>query len=601
MGLLQKAVETYDCHEREYAGKYIQDHTVLAPVSHIVTRGNLEVTLDEDGHFCAAMMMDKDAPKIIIPATEQSAGRTSNVFAHPLCDQLSYLSPIYPDKYANYVENLTKWFLSEFTHPKLEPVLTYVRKGTLLEDLERCGLIQLNRDGFPENKNLFVCWRVLGKGEPDACWMDQTLFQSFIEYYRSLKGEQNVCMITGRQTRCAQQHPKGIVAFNSMAKLISANDDVGFTYRGRFSEDWQAATIGYEASQKAHNALRWLAAEQGSRAVFGGRTFLCWNPQGYGVPKATSPFKKEKSTEISIHASDYQKELKRTLSGFKNELPETADVVIAAFDAATSGRVSLTYYNELMGSDFLQRLYEWDRCCCWPFYQFGIQAPALWQIVNCAYGTEQKVKNRVELKTDDRVMRQQMQRLISCRLDRAMMPADLMKRLAERASSPLAYEKNNRELILTTACAVIRKHRHDRMKEDWDMTLEPDRKDRSYQFGRLLAVLEKVERDTYDSDTAREPNAVRQQSIFCQRPLYAAANIQKQLERAYFPRLKSGSRAYYRNLISSIMENINEFPQEQWNKPLGETYLMGYYLQRSALYTKKNNETEEHNHENSAE
>lgn len=119
------------------------------------------------------------------------------------------------------------------------------------------------------------------------------------------------------------------------------------------------------------------------------------------------------------------------------------------------------------------------------------------------------------------------------------------------------------------------------------MNLEPTKADRSYQFGRLLAVLEKVERDTYGSDEEREPNAIRQQSVFCQRPLYAANNMERQLERAYFPRLKPNNRAYYKRLIGQIMEEISAFPQEQWNLPLTETYLMGYYLQRNALYTAK--------------
>ena len=126
------------------------------------------------------------------------------------------------------------------------------------------------------------------------------------------------------------------------------------------------------------------------------------------------------------------------------------------------------------------------------------------------------------------------------------------------------------------------------------MALEPERKDRSYQFGRLLAVMEKVERDTYETSEGREPNAIRMQSIFCQRPMYAANLLEKQLERAYFPRLKPGSRIWYKNLIGQIMENISAFPNEDWNKPLEDSYLMGYYLQRSALYTRKNNdETEE--------
>ena len=125
------------------------------------------------------------------------------------------------------------------------------------------------------------------------------------------------------------------------------------------------------------------------------------------------------------------------------------------------------------------------------------------------------------------------------------------------------------------------------------MNLEPTKADRSYQFGRLLAVLEKVERDTYGSDEEREPNAIRQQSVFCQRPLYAANNMERQLERAYFPRLKPSGRAYYKRLIGQIMEQISVFPQEQWNLPLTETYLMGYYLQRNALYTAKDNGTTE--------
>ena len=125
------------------------------------------------------------------------------------------------------------------------------------------------------------------------------------------------------------------------------------------------------------------------------------------------------------------------------------------------------------------------------------------------------------------------------------------------------------------------------------MALEPERMDRSYQFGRLLAVMEKVERDTNGSGESREPNAIRLQSVFCQRPMATAANLEKQLERAYFPRLKPGSRIWYKNLMGEIVGVISNVPGEE-NKPLDSTYLMGYYLQRSALYTKNSdNKTEE--------
>ena len=68
---------------------------------------------------------------------------------------------------------------------------------------------------------------------------------------------------------------------------------------------------------------------------------------------------------------------------------------------------------------------------------------------------------------------------------------------------------------------------------------------------------------------------------------------EKQLEQAYLPRLRPGSRVFYKNMIGQIMEEIDKFQENQRNRPLEPSYLMGYYLQRSALYQKKENEQNE--------
>ena len=583
MGLLQKAVETYDSHY-DYAGENREGNTMMAPVGHIVTRAELEITLDAEGHFVDATAVDKTAPKIIIPATESSAGRTSAPCPHPLCEQIEYLISANEKKFKLYVNQLAAWESSEYSHPKLTSLLRYVRGETILGDLQRCGLVKLNESGLLNNEKDLIRWRIQGEGV-EECWLDHTLFDAFTAYYLSIhEGASMFCMVTGDEVLTAGQHPKGIIPFYGNAKLISTNDSSGFTYRGRFTEGWQAAGVGYEASQKAHNALRWLGQEQG--VILGGRTFLCWNPQGRRIIQAHLPFMQPKTI---FRPSEYKDELQAVLNSKKAELKLTDGVVMAAFDAATTGRLSLTYYNELQAHDFLERLHDWDASCCWPHRYLGIQSPRLRSIVDCAFGTQRDKR----METDDRVLRQQMQRLIACRVDKSLIGADIVKALTSRASRPLAYDPYVWEDILFTACAVIRKYRMDRFKEEWNMALEPEKKDRSYQFGRLLAVMEKVERDTYDNDT-REPNAIRMQSIFCQRPIYAAGNLEKQLERAYFPRLKPGIRIWYKNLMGQIMDIISTFPQEDWNKPLEDSYLMGYYLQRSALYTKKtNNEMEE--------
>lgn len=277
MGLLQKAVETYNAHI-SLVGQYRDGKAVLAPVSHIVTSANLEITIADEGRFVTASAVDKTEGKIVIPVTGSSAGRTNAPCAHPLCDQLGYLIPRNEIKYKLYIDQLSDWEASPYTQPKLTAILRYVQGGTILNDLLRSDLIKLDSHGLPENEKLLVRWRVLGDGT-EACWADQDLFQSFIRYYATKnEADQMLCMVNGNTGTAAGQHPKGIIPINGNAKLISANDSSGFTYRGRFSEEWQAASVGYEASQKAHNALRWLAQEQG--VIFGGRTFLCWNPQG---------------------------------------------------------------------------------------------------------------------------------------------------------------------------------------------------------------------------------------------------------------------------------------------------------------------------------
>lgn len=125
------------------------------------------------------------------------------------------------------------------------------------------------------------------------------------------------------------------------------------------------------------------------------------------------------------------------------------------------------------------------------------------------------------------------------------------------------------------------------------MALEPEKQDRSYQYGRLLAVPEKAERDTYSSDETREPNAIRMQPVFSQRPQYASRILWEQIKKAYFPRLSPAGRAFYDRLIGEIMQQLSHFPEPEQNRPLGDTYLLGYYLQRNELYRKKERETEE--------
>lgn len=585
MGLLQKAYETYENHRR-YVGVYgSESKEPLAPVAHIITSAQLEITVDRNGRFVSASMVDEKSTKIIIPATEKSAGRSGTTIApHPLCDHLEYVSVLDEVKMATYIEQLANWTKSEYSHPMLPPILDYVKGCTVLSDLARAGINK------PNKKNT-VRWRVVGiEAGISECWTSSSLFDAFTRYYTAQKAQDELvlCMIRGVMDVSAQKHLAGIVSKHGRAKIISSNDSENFTYRGRFTSKEQAVTVGYEASQKAHNALKWLIASHG--VSIGSRTFLCWNPRGKKLPRAGNPLLvKGKTPQVTLAA--YKKELVQVLWGYRKDFDRADCAVIAVFDAANDGRLAVTYYNEIQVQDFLDRLEKWDTTCVWTHRHFGVESPSLDLIVDCTFGTPRDGK----LTTDERVRKQQLQRLFICRIDGGKMPFDIMQAIVHRTMQPLAYDGNTREQtreqLNFTACAVVRKFYMDNRQEEYRMALEKDRKDVSYQYGRLLAVLEKAERDTYDSGENRDPNAIRLQSVYCSRPFQTAAMLIDQIKKGYYPKHKPGVRTYYEKLIGEIMEKISAHSDSECYAPLRETYIMGYYLQKNALYT-QNTETE---------
>ena len=588
MGLLQKAVETYGAMAHRAGQVFEGENEPLAPISHIMARPQIIITLDQSGNFAAAQVLDKNTPKIIIPATEESAGRTVKAaeLPHPLCDYLRYLLPQNQVEYQHYISQLSTWANSSHTHPKLHAVLNYVQGGTILENLRQAGI--------DSEEKVMVCWVVNGLGETlnGPCWTDRTLMNAFIDYYHEKRTDTPpaLCMISGELEMPAGQHPKGIVPISGNAKLISANDSSGFTYRGRFDDAAQAATVGYAASQKAHSVLRWLVANQS--VSFGGRTFLCWNPQGIQVPRVTGPMGRRSGTaQRAANPSQYQKQLREALSGWKEDLPQSAGVVIAAFDAATTGRLAVTYYNELLASDFLDRLHDWEASCCWEDGPYGIQSPSLFQIVSWAFGTPRNGKAEM----DDRILSQQMQRLVACRVDKAPFPLDIERALAEKASHLLLYEGENRQKLLFTACAAIRKYHCDHLKEEWDMALDKNCSDRSYLFGRLLAIADAIENNTYTDEDRRETNAIRMQKAFTLRPMTTWSALWDKL-RPYNKRLaqsKPGLYRYYHSVIDDILNRLSPF-DPTLNQKLDDIYLLGYSHQRAYRTEKSDSqETEE--------
>jgi len=619
MSWMKKLIDTYD-NNAHLMGIRENEKLPLLPLYYNLNKAQIEVIINTNGKFISASKVTSDTSETVIPATESSSSRSSGIAPHPLCDQLQYVclgsgkyryGAQYKVKYIEYMKGLKAWAESEYSHPKVKAIYNYCHNCDLLSDLISTAIINVDENGkLTEEKiegtqyeKCLVRWVVYSDDETNPkTWEDKTLFDSYYNYNNSIQNpsEADICYVTGVKSSIATNHPKGIVRATYGAKLISTNDSANYTYRGRFSEWNQAAVIGLESSQKAHNALSWLVANQGQN--MGGRTYVAWNPKGKKIPKAGGIFDDfDDVADMTTNTMpEYKEKLNDLLKGYRKELDAHDDVVIIALDAATTGRLSVAYYNELRSSDFIDRIQLWHETCCWFFKWFNkegtmvenITSPITSSIIKCSFGNEE---NKI-LKVKDEIMKEQSQRIIHCIVDNQLIPTDIVRSLFHKASKPQAYDsKKNYSLLLSTACAVIRKYHNDRNgKEIWKMQLDISNTNRSYLFGRLLAVTEKIERSTYSRDeSGREPNAIRLQSVFVQRPLNTWGTLEKALI-PYYAKLNPGSRKFYKDIIGDIVGTLQADDISQLNKSLDDVYLLGYYLQRKELYQyKKTDENKE--------
>ena len=332
------------------------------------------------------------------------------------------------------------------------------------------------------------------------------------------------------------------------------------------------------------------------------RTFICWNPGGKAVPDMFDELGLEED-EAAYTEDSYRRKLREIFQGYQAEFEEIDSIIMMGLDAATTGRLSVTYYQELQASDFLKRYMEWQETCKWYYLRFDekkkpyyrVETPIFRKIVECAFGREQNGFITV----DDKVLKEHVQRLVKCMVEKNRVPFDIVQALTVRASAPLAYSGTNRERVLSTACAMISKYKLEKEGEQEEMKLNENNSERSYLFGRLLAMYEKVERSTYDRSETREPCAIRLQSAYVNHPMQTLKILEQMME-PYFRKMNPGLREYYKSMIGRIIEMFRDEDEQKMNQGLGENYLLGYYLQRAELNKKKdggekNEQSEEQN------
>ena len=278
---------------------------VLLPPFHTTVNAQITVTIDQNGNFMNAELVDLNDKLTIIPVTEKSGSRTAGKEPHPLCDNLRYLAGDYTKYYEDdgichelYISQLKEWVESGYCHEKVRAIYLYLKKNTLVSDLVKKRIIKLNKQNQIDDKEniqgivqtkAFVRFIIrssntdLSEIIQDECWKDRTLRDCYISYVRSQEKEKGLCYLTGNTEAISYLHSKKIRNEGDGAKLISANDSQNFTYRGRFVSKEDAFAVGNETSQKIHNALKWIIRKQGT--FFDTLAVVTWESHRQSMPR----------------------------------------------------------------------------------------------------------------------------------------------------------------------------------------------------------------------------------------------------------------------------------------------------------------------------
>ncbi len=627
MAWLKTLAETYDVYS-DLAGVDKNGQAVLLPISHSTFNAQIEVTIDQDGNFQGARKLDKGSDVVtIIPVTEDSAARSSGIAPHPLCDKLCYIAGDYTlytgdnkEKYFEaYMEQLKEWIESDYTHPMVQSIYKYISKESLIHDLVVSKTLELDDNGKLTDQTKIhglgqtganIRFIVRGSSMPQEVWKNQELYKKYSGYYQQKSGDKRLCYASGEIESCSDKHPSKIRNSGDKAKLISGNDEAGFTYRGRFTAKEQAVSVGYDTSQKAHNALRWLIQKQGYTRDES--AIVCWmvnrdmqlpdmmkdsmnacndiNDLDFDFGMIGS----DETLNLNKHDTGkyFAEKFNSAVNGYVGKFEMNDKVAILALDAATTGRLAIVYYDEMGGKQYADAILNWQRHCRWrrtvrlEKSEEGKKrvtcecTPSPRDMALAAFG----VQKSEWLEADSKLLRATVKRLLPCITREGVeIPRDIIKAAAGHASMPQTmgdYVWYND--VLCVVCAMIR-FNYEKGDKTMENFLNDNMDDRSVLFGRLLAVYDYMEqRAMFEYDETgkvkerRTTNAKRYWNAYSSRPAKTFKTIKQNLV-PYEKKLSDFELTRFEDWTSEIMSHFaeNEFD----NRALSEMYLPGYYQQ----------------------
>ena len=599
---------------------------VLLPLYHTSLKSNskniISVKLEQDGSLYKAEIMDAENQTIIFPVTSNSVARSgSNPAPHPLVDKFSYYVPeLSQSQYDDFHKQLASWityceegevkdFLMKIQQFILQTdFLSNILYSLYGEHYQREGLKITYSDSDGKNKTVDLSAYFLEFSivqfhgfKDESVTSYEALHQSFISFITANQDNLGTCNISGRMEQITNKH-RGLMG---NAKIISVSNK-GEAYKGRFKEREDVFSVGYETSEKIHLMIKYLLENKNSSTWLESSQYLInWfsddlaNESQLDIVKPAfndlfEDDEDEKDSLVFIKPNEENKKIGSSFFKGRKLFGNDATYYVAILNKTSNGRIALKYFRQVQVSQLLKNMETWQENYSWEAKtksgNYKLRTPTFNDIINVAYGVDRE--RYLELDNDS-FKSEQYQQLVTALIDGRTIPNTIVKKLEDNIKQRQKYSKNWYQ-VQQVSLAVLQKQ----YGREFTPMLDHQETDRSYLFGRLLAIYELFEAQRYALDGSsqeRITNAERYWNAYTGQPAKMMNHLENKIK-PYEQVLKLNRTGIWHKLEKERKEIIQLltplYANKEFTQPLDYKFIFGYYAEKQFYYTKQTKENE---------
>lgn len=640
MSLLTALLDSYDyALEHDMVGKPDAYGNILLPMFCKSEDSNgkniLEVIIDKKGQLIEYDYV-AEGETIIFPVTEDSAARSSNVAPHPIVDNMSYIVQDGGPRNQAYMAQLESWLdYEEIEYIRI--IYDFLKKDKIIkryyesllpdpidENLKKSDPElaeeeeKKRQDKIKKIKQTYITFTVAEyDGKKNLSVSDNhDLQEKYRDYFINRlcnDKEKIICNLSGKPDYLCFKH-QPLIGRARLVSQIKANEE---NYKGRFTIANQNIALGVETSQKIHLMAKYLLMGKNTHTGLAGNAIMItWfsdDIQNESEASIEMPIQAKnlaaiiKTVENDMQenrglsiADEMTKEIVKSFTNGNPKFTDGASYYVAILDNLIKGkgRVMLKYFKELSVSRLKANLYSWHEKYHW--YRSGNEnrninyTPSLKQIILAAYGIEREdvgPKKEVGLETPKKAFyNSQYQNLVTALIEGRDIPANFERAFAMNIRNRMYYDKTW-EKVKFCALAVLNN------KGGFESAmLKRDNTDRSYLFGRLLALFEQMEEITYEKDKERATHAQKLWTTYTNNPAVTMLRLRKLLNPYEIKLAKSESlikQELYADIkkemtsVTNMLSEHYDFQSRDMSRPLDYNFIFGYEAQRRSVQSKR--------------